>query len=43
VWGTPIVFVVVGGTEGVADGPVAVGDKVLILGGDYEFYGNTAT
>lgn len=40
-WGTPVAFQVTGGTEGVVDGPVAVGDKVLVIGFDYEAHGSS--
>lgn len=33
-WGTPVAFMVTGGTEGVVAGPVAVGDRVLVIGRD---------
>lgn len=34
-WGTPVAFIVEGGTEGETIGPVWVGDTVLVLGADY--------
>jgi hypothetical protein len=34
-WGTPVAFIIKGGTEGETIGPVSVGDTVLVLGADY--------
>jgi hypothetical protein len=31
-FGTPVAFMVLGGTDGVVDGPVSVGDRVLVFG-----------
>jgi hypothetical protein len=33
-WGTPVAFIVVGGTAGEVSGPVTVGDAVLVFGRD---------
>jgi hypothetical protein len=38
-WGTPIVFIVDGGTEQETVGPVSVGDTVMILAIDYQSRG----